>query len=180
MTRPTESLAHIVDPQAVRLERMLDTPIDTAWTWLVDPEKRGRWFMGGPIDPRPGGTMTLKIDHDSLSPEPGTAPDWYAEFAGKHFDHQILAIDPPNLLRFTWGDGSEVSWILEPVGDRTRFIILHEKLADRKAMGDVSGGWHSHSGVLVEVAAGRTPPNFWTLHEGVGEFYAEQMGEEKP
>lgn len=165
-------LARRIGADAVRLERLLDAPIDTVWRYLVDPELRGRWFMPGPIDARPDGTITLRIDHASISPEPGEAPDWYEQYQGTESAHRILAIEPPRLLRFTWDKGSEVTWRLEPVdAGRTLFTILHEKLPDRGELVGVSGGWHSHSAVLAEVVAGRTPGNFWRIHERVDGVY---------
>jgi uncharacterized protein YndB with AHSA1/START domain len=173
MTLPLDPpLAQRVAPDAVRLERILEAPIDTVWRYLSDPELRGRWFMPGPIDPRPGGEMILRVEHERLSPEPGEAPDWYARHAGTEQGHAILAIEPPRLLRFSWEAGSEVSWTLEPLGEgRTLFTILHEKLPNRGELVGVSGGWHSHTTVLAEVLAGRVPENFWKIHARVDGVY---------
>jgi uncharacterized protein YndB with AHSA1/START domain len=172
-------LAQRIRPDAVRLERMLEAPIDTVWRYLTDPELRGRWFMPGPIDPRPGGEMVLRIAHDSISPEPGEAPEWFAKYQGTETAYRILAIEPPHLLRFTWDKGSEVTWTLAPAGEgRTLFTILHEKLPDRGQLVGVSGGWHSHSAVLAEVVAGRVPGNFWKTHAKVEGVYEQAFGEE--
>lgn len=174
-------VAQRLGPETVRLERLLDAPIDTVWRYLTDPELRGRWFMAGPIDPRPGGEMVLRIDHQSISPEPGEAPDWYAQWDKTEHVHKILAIDPPRLLRFSWSGGSEVTWTLEPAGaDRTLFVILHEKLPNREELVGVSGGWHSHSAVLAEVVAGRVPGNFWKTHAKVEGVYDKAFAEDRP
>ena len=108
------ALARRIAPDTVRLERLLDAPIETVWRFLTDAELRGRWFMAGPLDPRPGGDMVFRIDHGGISPESGEAPDWYAQWDKTEHVHKVLAIDPPRLLRFTWEEGSEVSWLLEP------------------------------------------------------------------
>jgi uncharacterized protein YndB with AHSA1/START domain len=174
-------LARRVAPDAVRLERILDAPVDTVWQYLTDPELRGRWFMPGPIDPRPGGEMVLRVEHAAISPEPGEAPDWYSQYAGTEQAHPILAIDPPHLLRFGWEGGSEVTWTLEPYGEaRTRFTILHAKLPNRVELVGVSGGWHSHSAVLAEVIAGKVPGNFWKTHARVDGIYDAAFPEPVP
>jgi uncharacterized protein YndB with AHSA1/START domain len=172
MASKAEAVTQKVDARTLRLERMLDAPIDVVWPFLVDSDKRARWFMGGVVDPRPGGTITFCIDHDAISPEPGESPDWYKKVAGTCFDQTILAIDPPHMLRFDWDEASQVTFTLEPVGARTRFVILHEHVKDGKAMADFAGGWHTHSFVLAQVVAGRVPANFWKLHEGVDALYA--------
>ena len=172
------ALARRTAPDTVRLERLLDAPIDMVWRFLTDAELRGRWFMAGPLDPRPGGDMVFRIDHGSISPEPGQAPDWYAQWDKTEHVHKVLAIDPPRLLRFTWEEGSEVSWMLEPAGEgRTLFTIVHEKLPNRDEMVGVSGGWHTHTAVLAEVVAGRVPANFWKIHARVEGVYEEAFGE---
>lgn len=172
MTERLEPVAETVARRTVRLERVLDAPVEKVWPFIIDGEKRARWFMGGPTDPHADGMMTLTIDHDSISPEPGEAPDWYKPHAGTSQQHRIIAIDPPRRLQFDWNDGSVVTFTLEPFGNRTRFVILHEGLKDGAEMAGVSGGWHTHSFVLAEVVAGRTPANFWKLHAGVDALYA--------
>jgi len=37
-------------PAEVRLVRILPGPIERIWEYLTDPEKRARWFAGGPRD----------------------------------------------------------------------------------------------------------------------------------
>jgi uncharacterized protein YndB with AHSA1/START domain len=174
-------VAQRVASDAVRLERLLDAPIETVWRYLTDAELRGRWFMPGPIDPHVGGEMVLRVEHANISPEPGEAPEWYEKYEGTQEAHPILAIEPPHLLRFGWDGGSEVTWTLEPVGEtQTRFTILHEKLPNRGELVGVSGGWHSHSAVLVEVLAGRTPGNFWKTHARVEGVYEAAFPETVP
>ena len=83
-------IAERIGPDAVRLKRILEAPVETVWRYLIDPELRGRWFMPGPIDPRPGGEMVLRIEHDKISPEPGEAPEWFRKYDGTEHVHVIL------------------------------------------------------------------------------------------
>ena len=54
MTKPVERIA----PDAIRLERMLDAPVDKVWRYITEAELRRQWFMGG-TDARPGGEFEL-------------------------------------------------------------------------------------------------------------------------
>ena len=46
---PVQKVAH----DAIRLERLLDAPVETVWRYLTEAELRRQWFMGG-TDARAG------------------------------------------------------------------------------------------------------------------------------
>lgn len=37
-----------ITPRELRFERLLDAPIGKVWRFLIEPDLRARWFMGGP------------------------------------------------------------------------------------------------------------------------------------
>lgn len=167
-----EKLAEIIAPDTVRLERVLNAPVETVWAYLTEPEKRVRWMAAGDVDLRVGGTIVHIFDHNKFSPEPGVVPERFKSAIGYRTECVITALEPPVLIAYDWDDDrSNVEFALTPEGEATRLVITHRNLKDRKAMVDVSGGWHSHSAVLKDLVEGRTPPNFWKLHEGVDELY---------
>ena len=88
---------------------------------------------------------------------------------------RITACEPPHVLAFTWdesdGTTSEVRFDLAAQGDDVRLVLTHGGLAGRDAMVDVSGGWHSHLGVLVALLQGRTPGGFWADNARLTEEY---------
>ena len=43
----------------LRFERTLPASVDTVWKYLTESDLRARWFMGGSIDPRVGGSRIL-------------------------------------------------------------------------------------------------------------------------
>ena len=82
----------------IRLERMLDAPVETVWRYLVESELRGQWFAAGALEPHAGGTVELVFDHDSLSTDDVPYPAEYAEAKGAVSHERVMAIDPPRLL----------------------------------------------------------------------------------
>lgn len=160
----------------VRIVRILAAPMEQVWSWLIQPEKRAKWFAAGSVDARPGGTIVSIFDHNTLSPEPGDVPERYRKAIGHRGEMTIIDIDPPHLLRHDWGDGSIVTFELAAHADGTVLTLTHSLLPDLAAMRDVSGGWTSHLAVLVEVVAGRTPGNFWRTHEENERRVAELLG----
>ena len=55
---PLEKIA----PDAIRLERLLDAPVEKVWRYLTEAELRSQWFMGG-TDARPNSDFQLHVDH---------------------------------------------------------------------------------------------------------------------
>lgn len=171
----------VTGPREVRFERLLPGAVERVWTYLTDPDLRGRWLASGPMELRVGGRTELKFRHAALSDEPETPPERFREMNenGAVQLGEVLACDPPRLLSITWGspgvDASEVTFSLAPEGDQTRLTILHRKLADRGAMVNVSGGWHTHLAVLEDEIAGRPRRPFWATWLGKEEDYDARL-----
>lgn len=153
--------------QELRFERILDAPVEKVWDYLTDPELRALWFMGGPIDPHPGGRIYMTFDHDRLSDGDAPMPDRYAANRGKQWFETITAYDPPRLLAYSWdnGDAGTVTFTLEPADDgRTRLVLVHSGLRGPADARNFGGGWHSHLAVLDARLRGGRVENFWAIH----------------
>ena len=150
----------------VRIERLLPGPIERVWDYLTDPEKRATWFAGGPIEPRAGGTVTLRFHNNALTPDDGGPGEKWKKYGGELTSGgRVTEWDPPRLLAFLWGEedgtASEVRIELAPKGSKVQLVLTHQRLRDREGMLNVSGGWHAHLDVLVARLEGTTPPGFW-------------------
>mgnify|MGYP000212143493 CR=1 FL=1 len=166
-------------PREMRFERLLPGPIERVWTYITDPDLRGRWLAAGPMELRAGGRMELTFRHRNLSPDE-TPPESHAQMneSGHVMAGRVLACDPPRLLTLTWGAGpeaSEVTFELAPRGEEVLLTLTHRKLADRAAMVNVSGGWHTHLGILEDRLAGRAPRPFWATWQGRTEGYDSRL-----
>lgn len=155
-------------PREMRFERLLPGPIERVWTYLVDSDLRGRWLAAGPMEQKTGGRVELTFRHRDLSPDE-TPPANYADMNenGHRAVNEVVDFDPPRLLTITWESAgpnpSEVTFELSPQGNEVLLVLTHRKLADRGEMVNVSGGWHTHLGILEDLLAGRPRRPFWAV-----------------
>ena len=151
----------LINPNTLRLERMLPGPIERVWAFLTESTKRAAWIAAGDMDLRIGGRVQLIFDHDRLSPEKEAVPEKYQDNCAATMDGTITRIDAPRLLAYTWGedDGSdsEVCFELTEVGDEVKLVLTHERLVGHDQIVGVSAGWHAHIAILIDVLKGDTP-----------------------
>lgn len=164
-TAATRPPVERIGPDAIRLERMLDAPLETVWRYLTEAELRRTWFMGG-TDATPGGEFELIVDHDNLSEDDVPYPEDYASAKGKMYKDKVLRFEPPRLLETTFASGNNglVTYELFPDGDRTRLVLTHSGIRSATGAQDFGSGWNSHLTVLAEKLAGRGVKDFWALH----------------
>ena len=166
-----------VAPDAIRLERTLDAPVETVWRYLTEADLRRQWFMGGGDVPATG-EFDLVVDHDNLSDEPAPYPESYAAFKGAVWTEKVIRFDPPKLLETTFqgGKNGTVTYELQPEGEATRLTLTHRGITSGTGAQDFGTGWNSHMTVLQERLAGRGVKNFWALHAKSREAVAEALG----
>lgn len=171
--------ADTITPQMLRFERDLAAPIETVWQYLVDPDLRARWFMGGPTEPRVGGKLGLTFNHQALSDGDVPSPERYAKHQGKAWAETITRIEPPHFLSFTWdnGDAGEVTIELFAFApERTRLVLTHNRLRGAEDARNFGGGWGAHLEVLQRHLAGERVENFWDLHAAAEKRASEAVG----
>lgn len=172
-------MADTITAEVLRFERDLAAPVETVWQYLVDPELRARWFMGGPTELYEGGEIGLAMRHDNLADEPDPMPERYAPYAGKAWSEKITRLEPPQLIAFTWegGEAGEVTIELERIGDaRTRLMLTHAGLRGPDDARDFGGGWGSHLAVLERRLVGQHIASFWALHAQAEAAVAKALG----
>lgn len=161
-----------ITPQQLRFERTLDAPVETVWRYLIEPELRAKWFMGGDTEPRVGGKFGLTFDHAALSDGDIPTPERYAGAVGKSWFETIERIDPPHLLAISWDGGVAGTVVFELAAaddGRTRLTLTHSGLRGAEDARNFGGGWGSHLDVLQRRLAGEPVPNFWALHAAAEE-----------
>lgn len=165
-------------PAEIRLERILPGPIKRVWAYLTEPEKRRKWFAGGPMELRPGGRASLRFFHADL-PGENNPPPKYQKFKDPvDVDFRITRSEPPRLLGIVFGSDpadSEATFELSPAGKDVKLTVVHRRLADFEEKISVAAGWHAHLAILVAELEGSAPPPFWSTHTRLEAEYAREL-----
>jgi uncharacterized protein YndB with AHSA1/START domain len=160
----------------VRLVRTLPGPIERVWDYLTDPDKRSRWFAGGPIEPRKGGRLQLEFRHRNLAPNETPPEEFKEHHECAKRDCIITRWEPPRVLAYTFGsEDSEVTFELTSQGRNVLLVLTHRaQPGDQPYMTSFSAGWHTHLAHLIAQLEGAPPPPFWPLHLRLREEYAQR------
>jgi uncharacterized protein YndB with AHSA1/START domain len=158
----------------VRFERLLPGPIERVWEFVTESEPRSRWLASGRMELHVGGKVDLFFRHRTIAPDE-EPPEAYRKVheEGHQSYGRVTQCDPPRLLAFTWEDSEEAAAApdageviieLSPRGDRVLLVLTHRRLASRDEVANVSGGWHTHLGILEDRLLGQAPRPFWASH----------------
>lgn len=163
----------VTEPATLTIRRILPGPVERVWSYLVESEKRRRWLAAGDMVLKEGAPFTLIWRNDELTEPPGAKPEG---FGTEHsMESEIVAIEPPHRLAFTWGRSGGVEISLVPQGRDVLLTLVHRRLPDRDTLLLVGPGWHAHLDILVALVSGRTPAPFWDEWVHLRAQYAERL-----
>lgn len=149
----------LIEPLTLKIQRLLPGPVDRVWAYLTESELRRQWLAAGQMEMKSGAPFELVWRNDELSDPPGTRPDGFG--AEHRLESHILALEPNRKLSIAWNQG-EVSFELEPAGDKVLLTVTHRRLPDRAQLLNVSAGWHAHLDVLATRIGGKPQTaSFW-------------------
>ena len=161
---------------ALRIERRLPGPIERLWAYLVEPQKRALWFVGGVWDLEAGGQARCEWDHTKLSDEP--TPEAWKSFDGMTTTGTITRVDPPRLLAYRTDMGAgeiEITFELKPDGDHVIFSITQAPVADAQGKASFASGWHAYIDILEDRVRNVKPRAFWTNFSRLEKEYATRF-----
>lgn len=173
-----EEYGAVIAPATFRIERLLPGPIERVWAYCTESEKRGKWLAAGPLELKVGGKGHWVGNNSKLSPTPD--PPEFRNDMTFDMDITVLAIDPPRRLVTQWkakGHETEVTFELSPRGTDVLLVVTHRRVTDPELLLGISGGWHTHLGILLDHMHGRPIRPFWSSHAKMVKEYEGRMRE---
>jgi uncharacterized protein YndB with AHSA1/START domain len=163
----------VTEPTTLEIQRLLPGTIDRVWAYLTESDLRRKWLASGEMQMKAGTSFELVWRNNELTDPPGKAPDG---FSGEHrMQGKVVKADPPRRLVFTWGVGSEVTFALEPVGQKVLLTVTHRRLPDRENMLNVGAGWHAHLDILAARLSETQAEPFWDSWTSLKAEYRQRI-----
>ena len=171
----------LLDESTVRFERLLPGPIERVWSYLTQSDKRAQWLCGGDVETVAEGHVDMHFHNVSLSSAEDIArPEKYKDMPEKmSFEGKVTRCEPPRLLEHTWefeDEASLVCYELTEEEDKVRLVLTHRKLDNKDIVLSVSGGWHTHLNLLVDVLEGNQPRPFYKMQQQFVAEYEKRLG----
>ena len=158
----------LTEPTTLKIQRLLPGPVDRVWKYLIDGELRRKWLAAGDMTLSAGAPFEFVWRNDELTDPPGTRPPGFG--AENRMQSRIVSAEPPRKLVIAWGNSGDVSFELEPRGERVLLTVIHRRLPDRATLLKVSAGWHMHLDIMAARLSGTIPAPFW---DGWSRLHAE-------
>jgi uncharacterized protein YndB with AHSA1/START domain len=173
MTRSPDDYGELIEPATLKIQRLLPGPVERIWAYLTQSELRRRWLAAGDMQLKIGAPFELVWRNDELTDPPGRRPPSFPEEL--RMQCRITALDPPRRLAFAWQGSGDVSFELEPRGDKVLLTVIHRRLPDRPTKLKVGAGWHMHLDLLVARMTRQEPEPFWDGWSRLKGEYDERM-----
>ena len=167
-----EAYGEVIEPNTLRIKRLLPGSIDRVWSYLTESDLRRQWLAAGVMEMRVGAPFELVWRNEELE-NAGERPEGFDE--EHRMDSRITELDPPHRLGFEFGQSGDVTIDLEERGDEVLLTLTHRRLPGREIMLKVAAGWHAHLDVLAAKAAGEAPPPFWANWSELREQYGRRI-----
>jgi uncharacterized protein YndB with AHSA1/START domain len=162
----------VIEPNTLRIKRLLPGSIDRVWDYLTDSDLRRQWLASGEMEMKAGAPFELVWRNDELE-NAGQRPEGFDE--EHRMGSEIIEINPPHRLSYRFGNAGEVTFELERAGDEVLLTLTHRRLPGREMMTKVAAGWHAHLDVFYAKLAGVTPKAFWDNWAGLKADYEQRI-----
>ncbi|MFC5527949.1 SRPBCC family protein [Cohnella yongneupensis] len=127
----------------LNLDFQYTTTIEKLWSALTESDKLAKWVMPNDFKPVVGHSFTFRQTPTEY---------WDGIVVG-----EVLTMDAPNRLSYTWGSGGEkhtVVWTLKDLGDGKVNLNLEQSgISNNQALGGAKYGWTNMCGELNKLLA---------------------------
>ena len=149
-------LPDYTDPApAVRLTIMIDASPEAVFRALIEPEAINRWFgtSSAVVEPQQGGRYDLNWQYKVDGRDVHGGPTTILEFV----PYRKLVLDWPDWRGDATVTGQTITWLLEPVGSRTRVTLIHAGFSRTTDISDYPFGWVYFLDELKQAVQGGSP-----------------------
>lgn len=119
------------------------TTIEKLWNAITDPNKLAKWVMENNFKPEVGYKFTFRQKP--------------TEYWDGIVEGEVLIVDEPNKLSYTWGTGNEkhtVVWTLQDLGEgKVKLHLEQSGISNPQALGGAKYGWTNMAGELEKLLA---------------------------
>ncbi len=181
--KTNDEYGQFIKPTEVRLVRLLPGPVERLWEYLVDDEKRSRWFAGGPLERKVGGKLTLIKNDAKLAGSETPPPEFQQSSCGESMPGVVTRYEPPRVLAYIFGQSgqSQVTFELIPQGDQVQLVLTHRSGgSDTPLLNNFAAGWHTFLDHLTATLTGAPRPPLWALHSKYRSDYEKLRGTSQP
>lgn len=168
-----DSYGALVEPDTLRIQRMLPGPIERVWSYLIDRELRKLWFADGEIEPIQGAPFELVWRNDERAGAQGQRPTDVSE--EHRMRSEVIVADAPRKLVIAWANTGNVTFELEPHGEGVLLTLTHAGFQTRSSLIGHSAGWHAHLDALEALAFEREAEAFWPHLEALRGEYGDRL-----
>jgi uncharacterized protein YndB with AHSA1/START domain len=117
----------------------LPGPIERVWAYLAESQLRRQCLAAGQMEMKSGTPFEFVWRNDELTNPPGQRPPGFGD--ERRMQSRIIEFDPPRKRAITWQGSSNVSFELEPKGNKVLLTVIHRRLPDRATLLKVGAGW---------------------------------------
>jgi uncharacterized protein YndB with AHSA1/START domain len=119
-------------------------PVEAVWAAITDSMALAEWLMPNDFEPRVGKRFTFRDE---------PTPQWRG-----WIDCQVLALEPPSRMVWSWrssdeGPSAQVEILLRPVGEGTELTLVHTGETDPERRSRYGSGWRRKLAALHEQLA---------------------------
>lgn len=172
-TMPDGAQAALDDDATLSFQRRLPGPIERVWSYLTDSALRAQWLAAGTLPQASGSAFELLWRNDDLSDSPAERPQGFGEESRAVC--QLIEIDAPHTLRFSWPGTGEVSIHLQPDGGEVLLTLRYSGCTDPALRVMTAAGWHVHLDILQSRLRDTAAPSFWSSWSEMRQHYGQRL-----